>query len=260
MAGTRRMPKVRTRRVRDSFRCDGVGYGKQNNNTSFSKLTGSAGDQLTGRPVNPMSEYGKNMGRIANGSNWHYPEDVTFAFYQAEHPWGPWSCVGEKSAMQFIDKPGRERIHRWYGPSLSPKFISENPDGSATAILLFSGQTWENTPSSLYKNNSCPVTFSIKTRCRDFTVSHSTARWTLPQAGTPSASSTARQTGSSALWTVSRFTRPVRRLRRRGTRLDRAATAEAQTKSGTPVRRLVPHKSSVGQSDSCSALLRLAAE
>ena len=51
------------------------------------------------------------------------------------------------------------RIHRWYGPTLSPKFITNNPDGSVTVILLFSGQTWENTPDSLYKNNSCPVTF-----------------------------------------------------------------------------------------------------
>ena len=61
--------------------------------------------------------------------------------------------------MEFIGQPGTNRIHRWYGPTLSPKFITDNPDGSATAILLFSGQTWENTPQSLYKNNSCPVTF-----------------------------------------------------------------------------------------------------
>jgi hypothetical protein len=92
-------------------------------------------------------------------TKWHYPDDVTFAFHQAEHPWGPWSYIGAKSAMEFIGKPGANRIHRWYGPTLSPKFIAENSDGSVTAILLFSGQTWENKPDSLYKNNSCPVTF-----------------------------------------------------------------------------------------------------
>ena len=95
-------------------------------------------------------------------TKWHYPVDVTFAFYQAEHPWGPWSYVGAKSAMEFIGQPGTNRVHRWYGPSLSPKFIADNPDGSVTVILLFSGQTWENTPESLYKNNSCPVTFHTR--------------------------------------------------------------------------------------------------
>ena len=89
---------------------------------------------------------------------WYFPKDVTFAFYQADHPWGPWACVGEKSALQFIgDRSGNG--HRWYGPVFSPKFITANPDGSVTAIMLFSGSTWENKPSSLYKNNSCPVTF-----------------------------------------------------------------------------------------------------
>jgi hypothetical protein len=89
---------------------------------------------------------------------WHYPENVTFAFYQADHPWGPWSYIGEKSACDFIGDT-QQRIHRWYGPSLSPKFITYNPDGSVTAILTFSGQVWDDRPSSLYKNNSCPVTF-----------------------------------------------------------------------------------------------------
>ena len=89
---------------------------------------------------------------------WYFPKDVTFAFYQADHPWGPWSYVGEKSALQFIADPSGN-AHRWYGPVFSPKFITDNPDGSVTVIMLFSGSTWENTPGSLYKNNSCPVTF-----------------------------------------------------------------------------------------------------
>lgn len=89
---------------------------------------------------------------------WYFPTDVTFAFYQADHPWGPWAYVGEKTAQQCIaDRTGNG--HRWYGPGFSPKFITASPDGSVTAILLFSGSTWEDNPSSLYKNNSCPVTF-----------------------------------------------------------------------------------------------------
>jgi hypothetical protein len=91
-------------------------------------------------------------------TKWHYPVDVIFAFYQAEHPWGPWSYIGEKSADQFIGDR-KERIHRWYGPSLSPRFITDNPDESVTAMMIFSGNTWEDEPASLYKNNSCPVTF-----------------------------------------------------------------------------------------------------
>ena len=90
---------------------------------------------------------------------WYFPQDVIFAFYQADHPWGPWSYIGEKSAMEFIGAQGRNRSHRWYGPTFSPKFITAHPDGSVTAILLFSGSTWEDKPDSLYKNNSCPVTF-----------------------------------------------------------------------------------------------------
>ena len=89
---------------------------------------------------------------------WHYPENVTFAFYQADHPWGPWSYIGEISACDFIGDT-KQRISRCYGPSLSPKFITDNPDGSVTAILTFSGQLWDDKPSSLYKNDSCPVTF-----------------------------------------------------------------------------------------------------
>ena len=91
-------------------------------------------------------------------AKWHYPENVTFAFYQADHPWGPWSYVGEKSCCDFIGDT-KQRISRWYGPSLSPRFITANPDGSVTAILTFSGQLWTDTPASLYRNNSCPVTF-----------------------------------------------------------------------------------------------------
>jgi hypothetical protein len=53
----------------------------------------------------------------------------------------------------------QQRISRWYGPSLSPKFITTHADGSVTAILLFSGQLWDDKPASLYKMNACPVTF-----------------------------------------------------------------------------------------------------
>jgi hypothetical protein len=91
----------------------------------------------------------------------YYPENVTFAFYQADHPWGPWACIGEKSAGDFIADT-KQRISRWYGASLSPKFITDNPDGSVTAILTFSGEDFDDKPASLYKNNSCPVTFYTK--------------------------------------------------------------------------------------------------
>jgi hypothetical protein len=91
-------------------------------------------------------------------AKWYYLVDVTFAFYQAEHPWGPWSYIGEKSADQFI-ADRKDRIYRWYGPSLNPKFITDNPDGNVTATMIFSGSTWEDEPASLYKNNSSPVTF-----------------------------------------------------------------------------------------------------
>jgi hypothetical protein len=97
---------------------------------------------------------------------WYFPENVTFAFYQANHPWGPWSWIGEQSARDFI-ADRKQRIHLWYGPSLSPRFITANSDGSVTAILTFSGQTWEDKPEGLYKNNSLPVTFYTAPQLKD---------------------------------------------------------------------------------------------
>ncbi len=89
---------------------------------------------------------------------WDYPQDRIFDFYQADHPWGPWSDVGEIKASDFL-ADRREPTHRWYGPSFSPKFITANADKSVTAIMTFAGMTWDDTPDSLYKNNCCPVTF-----------------------------------------------------------------------------------------------------
>ena len=89
---------------------------------------------------------------------WYYPRDIIFAFYQADHPWGPWGYIGEKSAREFV-ADRKTPAFRWYGPVFSPKFITNNPDGSVTVIMLFSGSTWESTPESFYKYNSCPVTF-----------------------------------------------------------------------------------------------------
>jgi hypothetical protein len=112
---------------------------------------------------------------------WHYPENVTFAFYQADHPWGPWSYIGEKAACDFIGDT-KQRISRWYGPSLSPRFITDNPDGSVTAILTFSGQLWDDKPEALYKNNSCPVTFYTSPQPKEVrtfndTEAHYSAKW-----------------------------------------------------------------------------------
>ncbi|MEI7807901.1 MAG: hypothetical protein WCJ07_05405, partial [Verrucomicrobiota bacterium] len=51
-----------------TFGCDGGGYGTNNNNLNFNKLTGPAWDQLVGSPVNPMSEYGRNGAYLAENS------------------------------------------------------------------------------------------------------------------------------------------------------------------------------------------------
>ena len=53
-----------------SFGCDCVGYGTCENNVNFNKLVGASWDNLAGSSVNSMSDYGKKMERIANGSNW----------------------------------------------------------------------------------------------------------------------------------------------------------------------------------------------
>ncbi len=96
-----------------------------------------------------------NPGKM-NG--WYFPDDVIFEFYSADHPWGPWTSIGQQGCNEFLGDP-KKNNKRWYGPTLSPKFIQTNADGSVTAIMLFSGSTWENNPSSLYKYMACPVTF-----------------------------------------------------------------------------------------------------
>jgi hypothetical protein len=114
---------------------------------------------------------------------WYYPENVTFSFYQADHPWGPWSWCGEKSCNDFIGDT-KKLIHRWYGPSLSDRFLKTNEDGSVSATLTFSGQEWEDKPTGFYKNNCCPLILSTRSLPKEVTSYNDSAatysnRWTL---------------------------------------------------------------------------------
>jgi hypothetical protein len=83
-------------------------------------------------------------------TKWFEPSGMCYDFYQAEHPWGPWSFI-----RSFSDSFLAAGSHM-YGPTLCPKFQTSN--GSEVQLALFtSGCQFEDKPSSIYKAWTIPV-------------------------------------------------------------------------------------------------------
>jgi hypothetical protein len=76
--------------------------------------------------------------------HWFSPEEVKYDFYQAEHPWGPWTLV-DSLTDQFLP-PG----HHFYGPNICAKFQESEQDGVRVALFT-SGCPFEDKPTGLYK-------------------------------------------------------------------------------------------------------------
>ena len=53
-----------------SFNCDGRGFGPHGRNLAFNEFTGPALDQLSGKQINPMDEYGRSGFKEADGATW----------------------------------------------------------------------------------------------------------------------------------------------------------------------------------------------
>lgn len=80
----------------------------------------------------------------ATMTEWYKPNKMKYDFYQAEHPWGPWSFVRSYSD-KFL---GGDR--HMYGPSLCARF--QEREGAGVKMSLFtSGCPFEDRPSGLYK-------------------------------------------------------------------------------------------------------------
>ena len=75
---------------------------------------------------------------------WFAPVEVKCDFYQAEHPWGPWTFID--SLSDHFLPPG----HHFYGPNICAKY--QQPEGSDVRVALFtSGCPFEDKPTGLYK-------------------------------------------------------------------------------------------------------------
>jgi hypothetical protein len=80
---------------------------------------------------------------------WFEPNEMRYDFYQAPHPWGPWTSVHSYSDA-FLS-PGH-----MYGPSLCAKF--QRKEGSDVRLTMFtSGCPFKDVPEGLYKAWEIPV-------------------------------------------------------------------------------------------------------
>jgi hypothetical protein len=89
-------------------------------------------------------------------THWFEPKSVTYDFYQAEHPWGPWSFVSS-----FNDRFFKDQDRHMYGPTLCSK--GQEKIGDDVRIDLYtSGCPFGSEKTGLYKNWCIPLI--LKTR------------------------------------------------------------------------------------------------
>ncbi len=92
---------------------------------------------------------------------WFEPDLVTYDFYEAPHPWGPWTFVSSFNDS-FLPKG-----QHFYGPNLCAKF-QERVGDDVKVDLYTSGCPFEDKPTGLYKNWRIPLT--VKTEPSPATV------------------------------------------------------------------------------------------
>ncbi len=100
-----------------------------------------------------------------NMAKWFEPNEMRYNFYQAEHPWGPWSQVSSHSD-DFIGGKGH-----MYGPSLCAKF-QDLKDTELHMSLFTSGCPFEDRPTGLYKAWKIPIVLNTLPPPRSYTVSY----------------------------------------------------------------------------------------
>ena len=80
---------------------------------------------------------------------WFEPKELKYDFYQAEHPWGPWTRIRSCSDNFLVGG-------HMYGPSLCAKFQEAAGDNVRVALFT-SGCPFEDQPSGIYKMWEIPV-------------------------------------------------------------------------------------------------------
>lgn len=81
---------------------------------------------------------------------WFEPAELKYDFYQAEHPWGPWTLVTSASDRFLVGG-------HMYGPSICARF-QERTDAGVAVSLITSGCPFEDKPGGLYKMWEIPLT------------------------------------------------------------------------------------------------------
>lgn len=85
---------------------------------------------------------------------WFEPKELKYDFYEAEHPWGPWTFVSSLSDRFLVGG-------HMYGPSICAKFQERTGD-AVTVHLVTSGCPFEDKPAGLYKIWTFPLTLRTK--------------------------------------------------------------------------------------------------
>ena len=85
---------------------------------------------------------------------WFQPGLITYDFYEAEHPWGPWTFVSSLDDSFLVGG-------HMYGPNLCAKY--QERDGDDVKIELFtSGCPFPDKPDGLYKMWRIPLILKTK--------------------------------------------------------------------------------------------------
>jgi hypothetical protein len=105
-------------------------------------------------------------------TKWFEPKEMRYDFYQAEHPWGPWSFI-----RSISDKFLASGNHM-YGPALCAKFQEQK--GPEVRIQMFtSGCPFEDAPAGIYKAWTLPVVLRTQAlpRYEELTIDSSRIEW-----------------------------------------------------------------------------------
>lgn len=89
-------------------------------------------------------------------TRWFEPKLVTYDFYQAEHPWGPWTFVSS-----FNDRFLKDTDQHMYGPNLCSKY-QEKIGNDVRIDLYTSGCPFGAEKTGLYKNWRIPLILKTK--------------------------------------------------------------------------------------------------
>jgi hypothetical protein len=112
---------------------------------------------------------------------------MRYDFYQAPHPWGPWTAIRSYSD-RFLS------AGHMYGPSLCAKF--QRAEGTDMHMTLFTaGCPFDDIPAGLYKAWTIPITVSTAPVVPSVIVPSGDARIVYKKSWTPSGDS--RRTASA---------------------------------------------------------------